>query len=79
MLFKRLTLLVVHPNYQMELSTTKASEILEIFAKAFYVAKSGRPGPVLIDITKDAQFNSFDFSYKKCLGVRSYKPVPSID
>ena len=62
-------------NYQI----TKASEIPEIFAKAFYVAKSGRPGPVLIDITKDAQFNSFDFSYKKCLGVRSYKPVPELD
>ena len=62
-------------NYQI----TQASEIPEIFAKAFYVAKSGRPGPVLIDITKDAQFNSFDFSYKKCFGVRSYKPVPLID
>ena len=62
-------------NYQI----TKASEIPEIFAKAFYVAKSGRPGPVLIDITKDAQFNSFDFRYKKCLGVRSYKPVPELD
>ena len=62
-------------NYQI----TKASEIPEIFAKAFYVAKSGRPGPVLIDITKDAQFNSFDFSYKKCLGVRSYKPLPELD
>ena len=62
-------------NYQI----TKASEIPEIFAKAFYVAKSGRPGPVLIDITKDAQFNSFKFSYKKCLGVRSYKPVPELD
>ena len=62
-------------NYQI----TKASEIPEIFAKAFYVAKSGRPGPVLIDITKDAQFNSFNFSYKKCLGVRSYKPVPELD
>ena len=62
-------------NYQI----TNASEIPEIYAKAFYVAKSGRPGPVLIDITKDAQFNSFDFSYKKCLGVRSYKPVPELD
>ena len=62
-------------NYQI----TRASEIPEIFAKAFYVAKSGRPGPVLIDITKDAQFDSFDFSYKKCLGVRSYKPVPVLD
>ncbi len=58
---------------------TKASEIPEVFAKAFYIAKSGRPGPVLIDITKDAQFEEFDFSYKKCKGVRSYKPFPAID
>ena len=40
-------------------------EIPEIMAKAFYIAKSGRPGPVLIDITKDAQISEFDFSYKK--------------
>lgn len=58
---------------------TKASEIPEVLAKAFYIAKSGRPGPVLIDITKDAQFEEFDFSYKKCTGVRSYKPVPETD
>ena len=62
-------------NYQI----TKASEIPEIFAKAFYIARSGRPGPVLIDITKDAQFEEFDFSYKKCDGIRSYKPIPKID
>ncbi|RRO14606.1 biosynthetic-type acetolactate synthase large subunit [Flavobacteriaceae bacterium 14752] len=55
---------------------TKASEIPEVLAKAFYIAKSGRPGPVLIDITKDAQFEEFDFYYKKCVGIRSYKPVP---
>ncbi|WCO02134.1 biosynthetic-type acetolactate synthase large subunit [Psychroserpens ponticola] len=55
---------------------TKASEIPEVFAKAFYIAKSGRPGPVLIDITKDAQFEEFDFSYEKCTGIRSYIPVP---
>ena len=59
-------------NYQI----TKASEIAEVMAKAFYIAKSGRPGPVLIDITKNAQFEEFDFSYKKCTGVRSYNPVP---
>ena len=62
-------------NYQI----TKASEIPEIFAKAFYIARSGRPGPVLIDITKDAQFDNFDFAYQKCTGVRSYKPVPALD
>ena len=59
-------------NYQI----TKASEIPEILAKAFYIAKSGRPGPVLIDITKDAQFGKLEFSYKKCQKVRSYKPIP---
>ncbi|WP_299361482.1 biosynthetic-type acetolactate synthase large subunit [Winogradskyella sp.] len=58
---------------------TEASEIPEVMAKAFYIAKSGRPGPVLIDITKDAQFEEFDFKYKKCNGIRSYKPVPETD
>ena len=62
-------------NYQI----TKASEIPEIMAKAFYIAKSGRPGPVLVDITKDAQFEEFDFKYKKCTKVRSYKAVPDTD
>jgi len=61
-------------NYQI----TKASEIPAIMAKAFYIARSGRPGPVLIDITKDAQFEMFDFSYEKCKGVRSYQPVPQL-
>ncbi len=58
---------------------TKASEIPEVMAKAFYIAKSGRPGPVLVDITKDAQFEEFDFQYKKCEGIRSYNPVPKVD
>ena len=62
-------------NYQI----TKASEIPEILAKAFYIAKSGRPGPVLIDITKDAQFGELDFHYKKCNKIRSYSPVPPLD
>jgi len=62
-------------NYQI----TKASEIPEIMAKAFYIARSGRPGPVLVDITKNAQFELFDFQYKKCTSVRSYKPVPEMD
>jgi len=62
-------------NYQI----TKASEIPEIMAKAFYIARSGRPGPVLIDITKDAQFEHFDFTYEKCKGVRSYQPVPELN
>lgn len=62
-------------NYQI----TKASEIPEIIAKAFYIAKSGRPGPVLIDITKDAQFGELDFLYKKCEKIRSYRAVPKLN
>ena len=62
-------------NYQI----TEASEIPEILAKAFYIARSGRPGPVLIDITKNAQFDTFDFSYEKCISIRSYKAVPDVD
>ncbi len=58
---------------------TKAEDIPTILAKAFYIARSGRPGPVLIDITKDAQFGELDFAYSKCKGVRSYKPVPQTD
>jgi len=62
-------------NYQV----TQAEEIPEILARAFYIARSGRPGPVLVDITKDAQFGMLDFEYKPCAGIRSYKPVPALD
>ncbi len=62
-------------NYQV----TRAEEIPGALAKAFYIARSGRPGPVLVDITKDAQFQEFDFSYEKCTSVRSYIPTPKLD
>ena len=62
-------------NYQI----TEASEIPEIMAKAFYIAKSGRPGPVLIDITKNAQFDKIEFNYKKCTSIRSYNPKPTLN
>lgn len=61
-------------NYQV----TDAEEIPAALAKAFYIAKSGRPGPVLIDITKDAQFGELDFIYEFCKHVRSYSPVPQL-
>ncbi|GGD39783.1 biosynthetic-type acetolactate synthase large subunit [Muriicola marianensis] len=62
-------------NYQI----TKAEEIPDIMAKAFYIARSGRPGPVLIDITKNAQFDELDFHYEACKGVRSYQPVAKVN
>ena len=64
------------PVTKWNCQVTKAKDIPKILAKAFYIAKSGRPGPVLIDITKDAQFELMDYKYEKCHSVRSYKPVP---
>jgi acetolactate synthase-1/2/3 large subunit len=60
-------------NYQV----TRAEEIPEAIAKAFYIAKTGRPGPVLLDITKNAQFDEIDFKYSPCEKIRSYHPYPS--
>ncbi len=62
-------------NYQI----TDAQEIPEVLAKAFYIAKSGRPGPVLIDITKNAQLQMFEYKgYRPCIHIRSYRPEPKI-
>ena len=62
-------------NYQV----TDATEIPEAIAKAFHIASTGRPGPVLIDITKNAQMQLFEYSgYKKCNHIRSYRPEPEI-
>ena len=64
------------PVTKWNCQVTKAADIPAALAKAFYIAKSGRPGPVLVDITKDAQFEEFDFVYEKCTKVRSYFPIP---
>lgn len=62
-------------NYQV----TDATEIPSVLAKAFYIAGSGRPGPVLIDITKNAQLQKFDYNgYEKCSHIRSYRPKPIV-
>ncbi|MFN5422477.1 MAG: biosynthetic-type acetolactate synthase large subunit [bacterium] len=62
-------------NYQI----TDANEIPGVLAKAFYIAKSGRPGPVLIDITKNAQLQKFSYSgYTPCNHIRSYRPKPIV-
>lgn len=70
-----ITMPVTKWNYQI----TDPSEIPNIMAKAFYLAKSGRPGPVLIDISKNAQLQQFDYTgYTPCHHVRSYRPKPII-
>ncbi len=62
-------------NYQV----TSPDEIPWVIAQAFFIAQTGRPGPVLIDITKDAQFGELEFEYKKCKKVRSYIPEYPVD
>jgi len=61
-------------NYQI----TKPEEISEVFAKAFYIANSGRPGPVLLDITKDAQVAECKYVQAPPVKIRSYHPKPRI-
>ncbi len=70
-----ITMPVTKWNFQI----THADEIPEAIAKAFHIALSGRPGPVLLDIAKDAQFAEFDFEYKKCTKIRSYVPEYPVD
>lgn len=67
------------PVTKWNCQVTKAEDIPGVLAKAFYIAKSGRPGPVLVDITKDAQVDTFDFSYEKCTKIRSYVPIPKTE
>ena len=67
------------PVTKWNCQVTKAADIAPALAKAFYIASSGRPGPVLVDITKDAQFEKLDFSYEKCTAVRSFQPKPKLN
>ncbi len=66
------------PITKWNIQITRAEEIPEMMARAFFIATTGRPGPVMIDITKDAQFAELDFSYEKCNDVRSYVPRPKL-
>lgn len=68
------------PVTKWNVQLTEASSIAQQVAKAFYIARSGRPGPVLIDITKNAQFEMIEgFSYEPCQSVRTYSPTPKLN
>ncbi len=70
---------ITTPVTKWNCQVTDASEIPAAIAKAFYIAKSGRPGPVLVDITKNAQLQMFDFEgYTPCEHIRSYRPKPIV-
>ncbi len=70
-----ITMPITKWSYQI----TDAREIPEVFAKAFYLANSGRPGPVMIDICKNAELGELDFFYTPCNKVRAYHPYPEVD
>ncbi len=71
---------IVHPVTKWAVQVSKPEDIPSIVAKAFYIANSGRPGPVVIDITKDAQVGKFEWNgYKPCTYLRSYQPLPQIN
>lgn len=67
------------PVTKWNVQVTEAKDIAGAVAKAFHIATTGRPGPVLIDITKNAQNEMFEFEeYKKCENIRTYKPKPQL-
>ncbi len=71
-----MTMPITKWNFQV----TSASEMAEAIAKAFYIAKSGRPGPVVLDVTKTAQVEILEeFEYKKCNGLRTYNPKKEVE
>ena len=59
-------------NYQVR----DAKDMAWAVSRAFYIARNGRPGPVVLDVTKDAQLSMVDFEFKKCGFIRSYIPYP---
>ncbi|MEX2513784.1 MAG: biosynthetic-type acetolactate synthase large subunit, partial [Cyclobacteriaceae bacterium] len=67
------------PGTKWNIQVRNVDDIAPAIAKGFHIARSGRPGPVLIDITKDAQTAMGEFNYVPCLNIRSYKPYPKIE
>jgi acetolactate synthase-1/2/3 large subunit len=70
---------VANPCTKYAFQPRSAHEIPETVKKAFYIAESGRPGPVLIDIPKDVQQSSADMNFPELIKVRGYSPVVDAD
>lgn len=70
---------ITQPITKWAYQIRKAEDIPWAVARAFYIANSGRPGPVVLDLAKDAQVGTLDWSYKKCDFIRSYIPYPEIN
>ena len=70
---------ITQPVTKWAYQIRRAEDIAWAVARAFYIAKSGRPGPVVLDITKNAQFQEIEFDYKPCTYIRSYIPIPEVN
>lgn len=68
---------ITQPITKWAYQIRKPEEIAWAVARAFFVAVNGRPGPVVLDITKDAQLGKLNYSYEKLKYLRSYNPYPS--
>ena len=69
---------ITQPVTKWSYQVRRAEDIPWAISRAFYIAASGRPGPVVIDVTKDAQTGMMEWGYKKCNFIRSYNPTPKI-
>lgn len=70
---------ITQPITKWSYQIRRAEDIPWAVARAFYIANSGRPGPVVLDLAKDAQIGMLEWSHKKCDYIRSYNPYPKID
>ncbi len=70
---------ISQPITKWSYQVRRAEDIPWAIARAFYIARSGRPGPVVLDLTKNAQFQEFEFDYKPCTFIRSYIPIPEVN
>ncbi len=70
---------IVHPVTKWAVQIRRAEDIPAAVARAFYIANNGRPGPVVLDIAKDAQVGTLEWAHLTCDYIRSYIPVPEIN
>lgn len=70
---------ITQPITKWAFQIRRAEQIPEALARAFYIASTGRPGPVVLDLAKDAQTGTLEWQYEKCRYIRSYNPYPPVN
>lgn len=70
---------ITQPITKWAYQVRRAEDVPAAVARAFYIASTGRPGPVVLDISKDAQIGLLDWSYSPVQFIRSYNPLPDLD